>query len=1108
MAGSGVQDIGDTVSLSLCSDSAATTMDTTQQPHAVDASDDEDHGIDSDDCGDGLTSLAGEESREGEEEEVVLEVELVGDSTATLSTKTTHTAKRSARRSRLGEANDDRDGREAWDGSAMSPAVSPVTPLGSRRHANASTAIAERREGDRGRDREQERDREKERGRLNSRSSSGSSCGGSGRASGPLLSPVFSLLSPDFRSRTPSLEAFSIDISDCQSCDMELSIEVSSSITPRTREVPSRAHPVIPLTSEQEVAVLNVMLEDCFRAEMALFRKSPAISKEGMRLMATPFLQFIFTHIVRDFPWSRRQEKGFWDNVDSYLAYFSSHVELFSGRFRHDAEATAQVCDPFTDPSFDPQDSTGVSPSAGAGAALARVLKRRVSAAFVLFFTNVLRSPLSSAELTLQEEEERQRARAFKASDAVCQSPSRSSGGSSSGEAHRNIHAAPEEEEHSGTAEQLHEEEPAALAFVVDVVAARTVTESSKNNKAYQVYIVEASLGTHHGRMSHRYSNFEILHQALLTNFDHVPLPPLPPKKRFKKHTPEFVEIRRRELCQYLQALCKIPEIRDSGELHGFLLAGEAVALKPKEQSLVKQKRKIYAGSQLWSAELSSLLRRLFRDSDGIALLQGMYDAVLKAETMEQLPRFYRKLFHALKESAAHVLYRALHQSPNCERHIELLGKLSSVFPFTLLRNSLSKAAEGKDSLVASLLAHLLAKPTLGSKNVLQKLVAEVYNHHIATMETALKDAKALIPHPLLCEKLSKFAVLHEPGVPVTECNASMLKKILLDRSFEPAVPAALVQYATSDTGIVRALVQFLDLELQKRDLRTLTAFLGDEDASKALQSLLASFLKPAMGILTSCQMGLLLGVLQDTLANVKAIAEHRLRPPVETLAHYRAMTGKVQAALYKIFRTSAVNDKNGRLDELVGWLVRLLALARRDDVGKHFSVNLQELFVGLTPTFLKELKDEIEHVEHWQRVQTLIARKRGAQAKKSALSSSVSKEKISKKKSFFPRRASFSASLFPVEQQVAGAALSSSMGARSMGSLAEAKDKELLTCSDDEEEADFDDEDLLVLNTERPEVVLLPQLRGAFYRLVDEALFSRFLYHRSMGSPEPLSSN
>ena len=47
------------------------------------------------------------------------------------------------------------------------------------------------------------------------------------------------------------------------------------------------------------------------------------------------------------------------------------------------------------------------------------------------------------------------------------------------------------------------------------------------------------------------------------------------------------------------------------------------MALKPKEQSLVKQKRKIHAGAQLWSAELSSLLRRLFRDSDGIGMVFG-----------------------------------------------------------------------------------------------------------------------------------------------------------------------------------------------------------------------------------------------------------------------------------------------------------------------------------------------------------------------------------------------------------------------------------------------------------------------------------------------------
>lgn len=169
------------------------------------------------------------------------------------------TGEGSARKSKLREAKEGRNGDEQWDGSALSPSASPLTPLGARRHGNRP--LADRKEGDRGKERE--RERERERGRLNSRSSSGSSGGGgSGRnsfASGG-LSPVFSLLTPDFRARTPSLEAFSIDISDNQSCDMELSIEVSSSITPRTREVPSRAHPLIPLTAEQEVAVLNVRI--------------------------------------------------------------------------------------------------------------------------------------------------------------------------------------------------------------------------------------------------------------------------------------------------------------------------------------------------------------------------------------------------------------------------------------------------------------------------------------------------------------------------------------------------------------------------------------------------------------------------------------------------------------------------------------------------------------------------------------------------------------------------------------------------------------------------------------------------------------------------------
>ncbi|KAJ1954568.1 Serine/threonine-protein kinase Sgk2, partial [Dispira parvispora] len=97
------------------------------------------------------------------------------------------------------------------------------------------------------------------------------------------------------------------------------------------------------------------------------------------------------------------------------------------------------------------------------------------------------------------------------------------------------------------------------------IVATETKSEEGSLLKKYTAYKVLVSRGTAQHWITKRYSDFDQLHTRLTLEFPQRTLPTLPPKRLFGSNlSTEFVLARREQLNQYLDALLRHPDLRQT----------------------------------------------------------------------------------------------------------------------------------------------------------------------------------------------------------------------------------------------------------------------------------------------------------------------------------------------------------------------------------------------------------------------------------------------------------------------------------------------------------------------------------------------------------------
>ena len=145
----------------------------------------------------------------------------------------------------------------------------------------------------------------------------------------------------------------------------------------------------------------------------------------------------------------------------------------------------------------------------------------------------------------------------------------------------------------------------------------------------------------------------------------------------------EFLETRRRELELYLKTLVEDKEIRDSGEIHAFLLIGETTELTGEEKDLQKEKQLNLAHAEEDMQALKEHFRKIMRTTEGVGKyynskrsfltsdlekLYNLYPTLKNTPSMAQLDPDFAKIVRLLKNVAAHSLYTEFHCEVYCEQ--------------------------------------------------------------------------------------------------------------------------------------------------------------------------------------------------------------------------------------------------------------------------------------------------------------------------------------------------------------------------------------------------------------------------------------------------------
>mmetsp|Transcript_4068 Transcript_4068/g.5048 ORF Transcript_4068/g.5048 Transcript_4068/m.5048 type:complete len:793 (-) Transcript_4068:104-2482(-) len=622
-----------------------------------------------------------------------------------------------------------------------------------------------------------------------------------------------------------------------------------------------------------------------------------------------PFLDFVNKVWIRSFPWIQEDSKTFWDNINELLAIRKSLQP--ASAYRDDSKVE-------------------------------KLYERLINITVILF------------KNTLRPYEDRKHDKAEKERDEAAYNEWKNSF---------------QDTGLPTVSIQTNKQKQDSHSFRLKILTSRR-TETS--GKAYEVYVIESNYKGRFGRMEHRFSAFLLLHECLSKNFK-ISLPTPPSKHRFSKHTSDFIETRRRDLEAYLKALCDIPEIRDSGEINAFLLAGEATHLTQEEKIIQEEEQRNLAYANATLKELLENVKSLLSTEEGIARLYKLYPTLKEMPNFSHLPADYANILRLTKTITAYSLYFRFHCEDECEQNIQKAKLLYRLTPFTAIKGIL--AITNPVNFLQDLANIFLTKP-LNTKNLAQLMVSETASQNPEYNDNARKARISVINSPAVCQKIfnviNNNEALHscfKSGNPNTQQSDSRsskdnyIRNILSYEGIQPNISDRVIDEIMETPSKLSATRQLIEIELRHSDIRKIVEFCGNDKIIQILKNLTSLFFKPLAEAYQSADMNALLSLGKKSIAKILSVAENRSQSSSAAFAAYRDIVDEIEKPLFE-FAHQIIQNDSGTLEETINWFLALLDKIRKDR-NDPYCIDFDDLTAGLYPSEIEALERDLNELDH-----------------------------------------------------------------------------------------------------------------------------------------------
>eukprot|EP00456_Euglypha_rotunda_P080080 TRINITY_DN7734_c0_g1_i5.p1 TRINITY_DN7734_c0_g1~~TRINITY_DN7734_c0_g1_i5.p1 ORF type:complete len:353 (+),score=63.12 TRINITY_DN7734_c0_g1_i5:652-1710(+) len=180
----------------------------------------------------------------------------------------------------------------------------------------------------------------------------------------------------------------------------------------------------------------------------------------------------------------------------------------------------------------------------------------------------------------------------------------------------------------------------------ISIVGTEKVKEHKKDtlHVSYVIKVTTGPVSGHTWTVSRRYGRFQALHDEISLLFSEKVVPPLPASKWTRSFEKEYLDSQQSLLEQYLQALIKVEEIRNSHPFCQFLVSTLPEVLVSYNEDEQKKHRQILAEALLAGEQRHGLLQQIGRHQEQTLKLNQQINALqeslkLATEQWQQLER-------------------------------------------------------------------------------------------------------------------------------------------------------------------------------------------------------------------------------------------------------------------------------------------------------------------------------------------------------------------------------------------------------------------------------------------------------------------------------------
>ena len=104
------------------------------------------------------------------------------------------------------------------------------------------------------------------------------------------------------------------------------------------------------------------------------------------------------------------------------------------------------------------------------------------------------------------------------------------------------------------------------------------------------------------------------------------------------------------------------------------------------------------------------------------------------------------------------------------------------------------------------------------------------------------------------------------------------------------------------------------------------------------------ALLQPIISLINEKDLSDFLVNIKDILSHTIGIAENRSASPSILYQKYTEIIAKIEGLLFDFFHKASLNDQNHYLENIINWLLKILDIARKDNLDKKYPVDMNLL--------------------------------------------------------------------------------------------------------------------------------------------------------------------